>query len=92
MNERSILSVVTRICESRSSEEWPVPKSSIATRRPRSCRSAMMGSRLRGRAIAADSVISIIRRSAGMPEARIAASTRWISAGRHMSAGMLTDA
>ena len=69
-----------------------MPKSSIATRTPRSCRSAITGSRLPGRAIAADSVISIMRRSAGMSAVRMAASTRWISAGRHMSAGMLTDA
>ena len=46
-NERSILSVVTAIWCSRPSDEWPVPKSSIASRRPRSCSSAMIGSSCR---------------------------------------------
>ena len=90
--ERSIFSVETRIWFRREREEWPLPKSSIARRSPRSCSSSMTESMLvRGSTIIADSVISIMSRSGLSPKDSIVASTWRIAVGCQNEGGRLIE-
>ena len=59
---RSIFSTSTARSRSRASDEWPVPKSSIARRTPSVRSSTRTGSTHDGSRIATDSVISTIQR------------------------------
>ena len=73
-NERSIFSRSTGIRHSRASDEWPVPKSSIAIRKPCSFSASSTACVRAGSAITVDSVISTIIRRGSTPATRAARS------------------
>src|SRR6266508_43594 len=90
--ERSIFSVLTRIWFRRLSEECPLPKSSIASRSPRSCNAASTGSMCaRDSTIIADSVISIISRSGLSPKDSMVERTCRMAVGCQKEGGRLIE-
>ena len=87
---RSILSVETGISVRRLSDEWPVPKSSMASLTPWRCRSCRIGWVRSGSVMALDSLTSTTIWLGSSPLARMVPSSRSAASGCQRAIGRLS--